>query len=332
MTKTLSLDQVELTFDPATANILLTSNDPRLSGSLKLMISSQTESYRTLLRLLVAEGHADLDEAELPTGTLRVESARDLWIPGRDPRFNLLIGRGKSNLPMALDLRRNLLVAGGSGSGKSIVLRSVLCSGLEQDYVEIRAIDLRKVELGGYAYREQDRFASSKEEALRLLQDLRGEIDSRRKLLMDRGISNFSYPKDGEELSYPVTYLVIDELADLLRSTGQRDSHSQLSNAQSVLISQLILEIVGLGREVGVYLVASTQAVQDVDLDIRVEMPGRILMGRTDPTQLRLLFGRRPTTFGGAYLEPRGRGIVGQRSGVQEVFQAIFIPYDAYRA
>lgn len=327
MTKTLSLDQVELAFDPATANILLTSGDPRLSGSLKLTISAQTESYRSLLKLLVAEGRADLDEVELPTGTLRIESARELWIPGKDPRFNLLIGRGKSNLPVALNLRRNLLVAGGSGSGKSIVLRSVLCSGLEQDYVEIRAIDLKGVELGGYAYREQDRFTSSKEEALRLLQDLRDEIDSRRKLLMDRGIFNFRYPEDGEELSYPVTYLVIDELAALLRSTGR----SQVSDAQSVLIRQLILEIVGFGREVGVYLVAGTQAVQDVDLDIRVEMPGRILMGRANPAQLRLLFGSRPTTFGGAYLEPRGRGIVGRESA-QEVFQSFFISYDAYRA
>ena len=325
MTRTLSLDQVELSFDPSTANIELTSADPRLAGNrLKLTVSTQTSSYQSLLKLLVDEGYADPYTVELPRETLRIESARELKIPGKDPRSNLAIGIGMGNRRIHLDLSHNVLIAGGTGSGKSIAIRNVLCHGLEQDDVELWAIDLKRVELGGYAYREQDIVVHRQDEALQMLQTLHRKLLARYEHLDSIGAKSYL---DGD---FRTVYLIIDELGDLIRPIDGEDLESKLWNAKSLLITQLLTQIARIGRGGGLHLICGIHGVGFLPPELRIQFFDRILMGRSDSVEAKLLFGR-PNAYGGAYLEPRGRGVLAY-GAEQELFQAYFIPYEAYRA
>lgn len=325
MKKTLSLDQVELYFDPATATIELTSDDPRLSGrDIRLTVSSQTESYRALLRLLVDEGFADPYGIDLPQGTLRIEGAGELRIPGKDPRSNLMIGVGMGNQSVSLNLNHNLLVAGGTGSGKSIVIRNVLCHGLTQDEVELWAIDLKRVELGGYSYREQDTVVNEQHTALQLLQTLHSKILARYEELDSIGAKSYL---DG---NFRTVYLIIDDLPTLIGLDGRSSSEAKLWDAKAGLITQLLTELARIGRGAGLHLICGAQRAESVPPELRIQFFDKILMGAASQSEAKLLFGR-PNAYGGAYLEPRGRGVLSY-GAEQTLFQSYFIPYDAHRA
>lgn len=326
MKKTLPLKNVSISFDPETANIELISKDRSIpkNRSVKLTISAQTESYRTLLQLLIDSGQADLDALNISRDLLRIDDAKSLRIPGEDPRTKLLIGRGLNDRPVALDLSRHVILAGDTGSGKSVAMRNVLCHGLEQDQVEIWGIDLKRLELGGYAYREQDLVVYNQEDALQMLQALAAKLKKRHQFLKEIGSHSYL------DADFRSIYLIIDEITLLTEPTGDQRQEGRIWDARAGLISELLVEIARLGRAGGVHLIVGAMSPERVPPLVRISLFERIYMGSPDPGKAKILFGR-PGVYGGAYLEPRGRGVLASLSE-QTLFQSYFIPYDTYRA
>ena len=330
--KTLSLKNVEVYFDPETAAIEVTSHDKRLdSGKLKLSVSAHTESYKTLLKFLVDNGKADVEQMELPSSKdLHIQDAKQLLGYGDNPQTKILIGRGLGNRPVEVDFNSHVLICGGIGSGKSITMRNILCAGLESSRVEICAIDLKRIELGPYAFRPQDSIAFTQEEALKMLTGLNDKLLERYELLESRGVNSYV------NTELPAIYVVIDELANLtqLKSIGDRFEHSdetvELWNARRVLINQILIELARKGRAAGINLIIGSQLAQNMDPELLKRIHTRILMGRARAAETEWLFGR-SSVYGSAYLEPRGRGVM-ETWGTQTIFQSYFIPFENYRA
>ncbi|MBI2515109.1 DNA translocase FtsK 4TM domain-containing protein [Candidatus Wolfebacteria bacterium] len=177
------------------------------------------------------------------------------------PEFNasgplgFVLGRDVSGEPIFVDIDKmpHLLIAGASGSGKSIAIHSLLTSLIYKnspDTLRLIMIDPKRVELTiyeGIPHLISPVVVQSKK-ALGVLRWLIEEMDRRYELLMKAGSRDIqSYNKkknNSESLSYIL--IVIDELADLMATYGREVEGSVVRLAQ-------------MARATGIHLVVSTQ-------------------------------------------------------------------------
>lgn len=144
--------------------------------------------------------------------------------------------------------RPHLLIAGATGSGKSVALNGIIHSLLmTQSPARCRfvLIDPKKVELVQYAdLPHTARYASDHPEIVRALQWAVEETDRRFSVMQKEGIREY----DGTHL-----YVIIDELADLMVSIRKETL-------------PLLQRLAQVGRAARVHLVACTQNVLAVTI------------------------------------------------------------------
>jgi S-DNA-T family DNA segregation ATPase FtsK/SpoIIIE len=181
--------------------------------------------------------------------------------------LTLALGKDSSGAPIAEDLARmpHLLVAGATGTGKSVFLNSVLMSVLYKttpEEVRLLLIDPKRVELSAYAdlphlvhpiVTEMDLVKNALDWAVR-------EMDERYELLRRSETKNISAynarilelgehrPPEWEDLR-PLPYLVIvmDEFADLMLTAGKE-------------AETRIVRLAQLARAAGIHLIIATQS------------------------------------------------------------------------
>lgn len=311
MTKTLPLNDVLISFDSETGAIELRSDDPQLvGGKLKLTLSSQSESYRVLLRMLKLNGA--VETLDIPDAAHRVEDASQLRVSEDGAPVELELGKGIGGSSVSIDLTQNLLVVGGPGFGKSVLLRNILCYGLTDDRVELRAIDLKQVEFNRYAYRPQDRVALTLEGSLLMLQELQGELSRREEL--------------GEAAAeLPSIYLLVDELNGFVGSEDTQANSIERDQAEECI--EILNDLIRSGKASGIYLFLGTQRLDFIPM--LEEFSNLVLMGASSSYHARMLFGR-SAGYGAGYLNGRGRGILSVQGGEHTIFQGNLIPYGLY--
>ena len=181
-----------------------------------------------------------------------------------------------SGKAMAVDLAKmpHLLIAGATGSGKSVCVNAVITSLLmhaRPDEVRLILVDLKRVELAPY-----DRLPHllqhvivEANEAKAILNWAVHEMEDRYKALASRTVRNIeaynALPEAvrGERLPYIV--LIIDELADLIMREGRK-------------VEDPVVKIAQKARAVGIHLVLATQrpSVNVVTGLIKANVPSRI--------------------------------------------------------
>ena len=192
-------------------------------------------------------------------------------------RGNLVISLGKdvSGTPAVADLSKmpHLLVAGATGSGKSVCINGILASLLFQySPKELRLImvDPKRVEMTGYngiahlltpVITEPDKTINAFRWAVL-------EMENRYKLLSAAGardIAGYNKKLSKEEEKMPYIVIVVDELADVMLTSGQE-------------MEGLIVRIAQMARAVGIHLVVATQrpSVNVVTGLIKANIPCRI--------------------------------------------------------
>ncbi len=173
----------------------------------------------------------------------------------RDNNFRLPLALGKdiSGQPCVADLAKmpHLLIAGATGSGKSVCLNSVITSllyRLHPDEVRFVMIDPKMLELSVYSgipHLEKPVVVSHKV-AERILGDAVIEMEERYKRLARASVRNIEdYNAKGDEL-LPYLIIIVDELADLIMSGSNK------SEAQITRLAQM-------ARAVGIHLILATQ-------------------------------------------------------------------------
>jgi len=199
-------------------------------------------------------------------------------------KLTLAIGKNTSGEIATLDLAQmpHLLIAGTTGSGKSVCLNTIVCSILYQatpDEVKFMIIDPKKVEmtlyraLAPYYLLKTEDFdepiVTTMENAVLALRALENEMDNRYVVLADAVVRNIDeYNKKMKKEDQPIMpyiILVIDELADLMMMSAKD-------------VETPIARLAQLARAVGIHLVIATQrpSVDVITGIIKANFPSRI--------------------------------------------------------
>jgi S-DNA-T family DNA segregation ATPase FtsK/SpoIIIE len=215
-----------------------------------------------------------------------IESAAFQKIKARS-KLAIALGKGAGGEAMAADLTKmpHLLIAGATGSGKTVCLNSVICCLLlhnSPDDVRLIMIDPKRVELVTFNGVPQllAPVVVDTDKAIKALRWLNQEMDSRYRQFAKAGARNIEgYNKDrapGEGLPYLV--LLIDELADLMMTASDEVEHTLCRLAQ-------------LARATGIHLVVATQrpSVDVVTGLIKANFPTRISFAVTSQVDSRTI-------------------------------------------
>jgi S-DNA-T family DNA segregation ATPase FtsK/SpoIIIE len=203
-------------------------------------------------------------------------------------KLALALGKDIFGVPVITDLAKmpHLLIAGATGSGKSVGMNSIVMSILYQatpKEVKMLMIDPKMLELS--AYEEIPHLLmpviTLPKEASNALKKLVFEMERRYRLLAESGARNIdAYNKHVEAASRskgskddevnarePLPYIVIfiDELADLMFASGRE-------------VEDSIARLAGMARAAGIHLVLATQrpSVDVITGIIKANFPSRI--------------------------------------------------------
>ena len=189
-------------------------------------------------------------------------------------KLTLALGTGAGGEAVAADLTRmpHLLIAGATGSGKTVCLLTIICGlMLNNTPNDLRfvMIDPKRVELA--TFNSIPHLATpvivETEKALEVMRWLSREMDKRYQTLAAaaaRNIEAYNKTREGEE-KMPYLVLVIDELADLMMTVGDEVEH-------------ILCRLAQLSRAVGIHLVVATQrpSVDVITGLIKANFPTRI--------------------------------------------------------
>jgi DNA segregation ATPase FtsK/SpoIIIE, S-DNA-T family len=168
------------------------------------------------------------------------------------------LGRDVSGQPIVTDLAKmpHLLIAGATGSGKSVAVNSILMSFLFRSSpsdVKMILVDPKRVELSLYNGIPHllTGVITDHQQAVNALRWTVGEMDRRYKLLQEAGRRNIgefnsSISDTSAVRKLPYLVLVIDELADLM-SVAQNE------------VEAAIVRLAQMARAVGIHLIVATQ-------------------------------------------------------------------------
>lgn len=188
-------------------------------------------------------------------------------------KLPLALGKGSGGGEVLCDLSKmpHLLIAGATGSGKTICLDSIILSLLMVNTpreLQFILIDPKRVELT--AFNSIPHLAVpvivESTRAVELLNWANREMDDRYRKFAASGARNIQgYNKNNEENPMPYLVIVIDELADLM-----------MAKAQDVETS--ICRLAQLARATGIHLVVATQrpSVDVITGLIKANFPSRI--------------------------------------------------------
>jgi S-DNA-T family DNA segregation ATPase FtsK/SpoIIIE len=190
-------------------------------------------------------------------------------------KLALALGKSVSGEPIVADLTKapHLLIAGATGSGKSICINSIIsCILMHARPEEVRfvMIDPKRVELSGFAMIPHLAFSSiivDVEKVVGTLGAVIAEMESRYKRFAALAVRNIDaynrHPKVTERMPYWV--VIIDELADLMM-------------AAPFEVERQICRLAQLARATGIHLIVATQrpSVDVVTGLIKANFPTRI--------------------------------------------------------
>ncbi|MCO6449192.1 MAG: hypothetical protein J5I90_00260 [Caldilineales bacterium] len=214
------------------------------------------------------------------------------------------IGRDVSGDAVAVDLSGlpHLLIAGATGSGKSVALNSIICALLFNngpDVVKFILVDPKRVELPGYNGIPHliAPVVTDPQHAEGALTWLLITMDERYRMFSEVGVRNIqSYNrkvKPSERLPYNI--LIVDELADLMVTAP--DS-----------IETKLVRLAQMARATGIHLVIATQrpSVDVVTGLIKANFPARLAFSVTSQIDSRVIL----DTPGADKLLGRGDGLL----------------------
>ncbi len=223
----------------------------------------------------------------------------------KNTKYELPIALGKtiSNEPYVTDLAKmpHLLMAGATGTGKSVGLNAVIASLLYKKHpseLKLIMVDPKKVELSLYSKIDRhflakmpdsdDAIITDVKKVVRTLNSLCIEMDNRYDLLKSaqvRKITEYNAKFKARQLNpanghrfLPYIVLIIDEFADLIMTAGKE-------------VEMPIARLAQLARAVGIHLIVATQrpTTSIITGNIKTNFPGRIAFRVTSVIDSRVI-------------------------------------------
>lgn len=214
---------------------------------------------------------------EIPNKTIATVRLRDVImspeIVAQKAPLSFILGRDVSGIPMSADLAKmpHMLIAGATGSGKSVMINALLTSLLYRNSpndMKLILVDPKRVELS--LYNDIPHLLTpvivEPEKCISALKWAVAEMERRYKLLAEVGNRNIiEYNKAHPEEAMPYIVIVIDEMADLM----------VLAAAD---VESLIVRLAQMARAIGIHLVLATQrpSVDVITGIIKANIPARL--------------------------------------------------------
>ena len=189
----------------------------------------------------------------------------------------LLVALGKDieGKPILCDLSAmpHLLIAGATGSGKSVCINSIICSLLYRtspEQVKLIMVDPKQVELAVYndiphlllpVISDARKVSGALEWAVQEMEERYSKFQA----LKIRSLARYNNVYQGTDKVMPNIVIIIDEMADLMQVCGKE-------------IEASIQRLSAKARAAGIYLVVATQrpSVKVITGDIKNNIPSRI--------------------------------------------------------
>ncbi len=196
---------------------------------------------------------------EIPNKNVAKVSLREILLSNQfkatKSKLALALGRDVAGEPVAIDLEKmpHLLIAGATGSGKSVCINSVITSLLFNNSPEdlrLLLVDPKRVELIGYNDLPHllTPVVVDVDKTVAALKWTVWEMERRYKVFSDLGRRNITAynEKPGDEGKMPYIVVIIDELADLMATSSKEVEGS-------------IVRIAQMARATGIHLIVATQ-------------------------------------------------------------------------
>lgn len=161
----------------------------------------------------------------------------------------------------------HLLVAGTTGSGKSVCMRAIVQSLFtlndDSSKIEVMILDPKKVDYHQFAGEQNlTKIIDNNDEMLAVLKESVDEMETRYLLMQSNGVDKWQTLRKTEKLPYRI--IIIDEMADLLNQNKE--------------VEDLLIRLAQKARAAGIHLILSTQSPNSEVLSttLRANVPSRI--------------------------------------------------------
>lgn len=194
------------------------------------------------------------------------------WVPN-EMVFPMLLGENDEGKKLWMDMNHNphLIVAGSTGSGKSVLLQTLIANAMFIHALRVRNVwiylsDPKRVEF--IEYRDPELrdvirgVASTYDEVLKQVQSLYSMMENRYEAML--ALKMRSVEEDPQR--FPLVLCIIDEVADLF----MQDKGGKLQ--------ELVVKVAQKGRAAGIFITLATQrpSVDVITGLIKANFPGRI--------------------------------------------------------
>jgi S-DNA-T family DNA segregation ATPase FtsK/SpoIIIE len=217
----------------------------------------------------------EIPNEHIDTIYLREILESDLFKESKSP-LTVALGKDIVGKPFITDIKKlpHLLIAGTTGSGKSVGINAMILSLLyrnDPDHLKLMLIDPKMLEFASYEDIPHliTPVITEPSKAIAALANMVGEMERRYKLMAEartKNIENYNekVKKTGAE-PFPYIVVIIDELADLMMNGGKEVELSIARLAQK-------------SRACGIHLVVATQrpSVDVVTGLIKANLPSRL--------------------------------------------------------
>ncbi|WP_239710382.1 MULTISPECIES: DNA translocase FtsK [unclassified Mammaliicoccus] len=210
-------------------------------------------------------------------------------------KLEVALGRDISGEPITAELNKlpHLLVAGATGSGKSVCINGIITSILmnaKPHEVKLMLIDPKMVELNVYngVPHLLTPVVTNPQKANQALQKVVSEMEKRYDLFQHVGARNIegynqfiertNQEMEEKQAQLPYIVVIVDELADLMMVAGKD-------------VESSIMRIAQLARAAGIHLIIATQrpSVDVITGSIKANIPSRIAFAVSSATDSRTI-------------------------------------------
>ena len=213
---------------------------------------------------------------EIPNETRESVSLREIIsyekFQKKDVKLPIALGKSISGMPIVGDLTSmpHLLIAGTTGSGKSVCINTIIVSllyKLNPDLCKFILIDPKMLELSTYEgipHLLTPVITDAKKATSALAWTVK-EMNSRYKLMSKVGVRNIDGYNTKHKLKMPYIVVVVDEMSDLMLVAGKE-------------IENYIQKLSQMARAAGIHIIMATQrpSVDVITGTIKANFPTRI--------------------------------------------------------
>ena len=205
----------------------------------------------------------------------------------KDIRLPIALGKNISGIPVVGDLASmpHLLIAGTTGSGKSVCINTIILSLLYRhtpDKCKFILIDPKMLELSTYEGIPHllCPVITEAKKAASVLGWVVKEMENRYRLMTKEGVRNIDSYNAKHSLSMPYIVVVVDEMSDLMLVAGKE-------------IENYIQKLSQMARAAGIHIIMATQrpSVDVITGTIKANFPTRISFQVTSKIDSRTILG-----------------------------------------